>query len=76
MNNIKVQFISQNINKIDDVLNRLDDDDEIANDGELSDIDKQVDLDDLDMTGINMVAQIQRHSSKDERVISQLRETV
>jgi hypothetical protein len=71
--NIKDQFISQNINKIDDVLNLipgLNDFDEIANDGELSDIDQQVDLDDLDMTGINMVAQIQRHSSKDARVIS------
>ena len=63
---------SQLINKIDDVLNRLDDDDEIiAIDGDFSGIDLQVDLDDLDMTGINMVAQMQKHSSsKDERVIS------
>ncbi|MFM7855627.1 MAG: hypothetical protein ACKO96_27795, partial [Flammeovirgaceae bacterium] len=61
---------NQFISKIDDVLNRLEDDDEIQNDGELSDIDRQIDYDDLDMTGINMVAQIQRHSSKDERVIS------
>jgi len=67
---------NQFINKIDDVLNRLEDDDEAEDDGELSDIGRQADFDDLDMTGINMVAQMQRHSSKDERVISQLRETV
>ena len=56
------------INKIDDVLNGLDEEDE--NEAELSGIDNQVELYDLDTTGLNMVAQMRRHSSKDERVIS------
>ncbi len=56
------------INKIDDVLNGLEEEDE--NEAELSGIDNQVELDDLDTTGLNMVAQMRRHSSKDERVIS------
>lgn len=60
-----------NVSQIDDILEGISDDE--VNPNDLSDI-EQVQNDDPDMTGLNIALQLQKKSSRDERVIASIKD--